>query len=479
MTAAGSKRTKIVCTLGPASRDEARLRAMIRAGMDVARINFSYGTHPEHARDIRNARQIAEEEGTNLAVMADLQGPKLRIGEISPEPLRLEPGDRVVLTARPATGEGNVVHLPHPELIDRVEAGQPLLLDDGALEFVVERKNPDELICQVIVGGQLTSHKGVAAPGVAPHASAITAKDREDASFALEQGADFLALSFVRRAADVEELRFLIQRQAGEKHAAAIVAKIEKREALQNLGEIIEAADAVMVARGDLGMEVSVQEVPLHQKEIISHCNRLGKPVITATQMLQSMIENPRPTRAEASDVANAILDGTDAVMLSGETAIGQHPVRAVKMMAKIDATLERKMVRPMEAVSFTEVGNLHPITDAISEAAHVIASYVGARLIAISTWSGYTARQVARARPGQPIVAFTPNLVTCRRLALTWGVTPVLIPSYKSTDELIEAMASRVLELELADKDDLVVVTGGFPLVGEGRTNFLKVHRL
>lgn len=474
-----TRRTKIVCTIGPASRDEATLRAMIHAGMDVARINFSYGTHGEHACDIGNVRQIAQEEGTNVAVMADLQGPKLRIGALDQQPLRLGPGDGVALTTRPSSGRDNVVNLPHQQLISAVEVGQTLLLGDGALEFMVERKDPQELCCKVVVGGELSSHNGVVAPGVELPGQAITQKDREDASFALEQGADFLALSFVCRAADVEELRSLIRNQAGEKDGLAIVAKIEKREALQNFEEILETVNAVMVARGDLGMEVSVQEVPLHQKELIRKCNRVGKPVITATQMLQSMTENPRPTRAETSDVANAIIDGTDAVMLSGETAIGRYPVGAVEMMAKIAATVEGEILPRMDEMGFAKLEHLHPITDAISHAACIIARDVGAGLLAVSTWSGYTARQVARERPKQPIVAFTPNEVTHRRLALTWGVTPLLIPSYKSTDEVIEAMASRVLELELAEAGDLVVITGGLPLAGEGRTNFLKVHRL
>ncbi|MEA1871053.1 MAG: pyruvate kinase [Candidatus Bipolaricaulota bacterium] len=474
--------TKIVCTIGPSSRNEETLRALVDAGMDVARINFSHGTKDEHAEDIATIRRIAQEEGAPIAIMADLQGPKLRVGTIDPEPLILKAGDRLVLTTRPATGKGNIVNLPHPDLISDIRVGDPLLLDDGALEFVIEAQGADELICRVVVGGELLSHKGVAAPHSAlcgkAHLSSLTPKDRIDAAFAIKHGVDFIALSFVRGKDDIEALRSLIYRETGKEAAVPIVAKIEKREALKNFDAILEAVDAVMVARGDLGVEVSVQEVPLHQKEIIRKCNAVGKPVITATQMLQSMIANPTPTRAEASDVANAILDGTDAVMLSGETATGRYPVRAVEMMAKISATVEEKMLRWVDPVSFTDIEHTHPITDAISDATATIAKELGARLIVTSTWSGYTARQVARERPREPIMAFTSNEATYRRLALTWGVRSVLVSQHEDTDEMIETMARTVLDLRLAQPGELIVITGGIPL-GGGRTNFLKVHRL
>jgi pyruvate kinase len=469
------KRTKIVCTIGPASRDEKVLRRMIRAGMNVARINFSYGDHAEHARDIAHVRRIAQEEGVVVAVMGDLQGPKLRVGEIAPEPLELERGDRVTLTTGAATGAGRRVNVPHPELIRGVGVGETLFLDDGALEVQVVEKSSDELLCTVMVGGLLGSHKGVSAPASKLSLSAITPKDEEDAAFALKHGVDFLALSFVRHPEDVHRLRELIERLGGD---AAIVAKIEKREALDAFDDILDAADAVMVARGDLGVEVSVQEVPRHQKEIIRKCNRVGKPVITATQMLQSMIENPRPTRAEASDVANAILDGTDAVMLSGETAVGSYPVRAVEMMVKIAAITEGTMPRREER-PFEGARHAHPITDAISEATCEIAEDLDVRLIVTSTWSGYTARQVAKERPRKSIVAVTPNPATQRRLALVWSVLPVLAGQYGNTDEMFEIVERTVLGMELAERGDLLVVTGGLPVGGGGRTNFLKVHRL
>jgi len=471
-------RTKIVCTIGPASRDEATLRAMIRTGMDVARINFSHGTHDEHAFDIAVIRRLAQDEGAAVAVMADLQGPKFRLGTIEPEPLVLRRGDRVVLTSRKTPKERDEIHLPHPEVIDGVSVGSTLLLDDGTLEFTVKEKESDRLVCQVVVGGELRSHVGITSPEELPLVSSITPKDRDDAAFALEQGVDFLALSFVRDASTIQELRRLIQQLTNSKRDVGIVAKIEKQEALDNFDAILDATDAVMVARGDLGVEISVQEVPLHQKAIIRKCNQAGKPVITATQMLQSMIDHPRPTRAEASDVANAILDGTDAVMLSGETAVGRYPVRAVETIVEISTTVEKEALRTRDEVGFAAIKHQHPITDAISDATATVAREVGARLIVTSTWSGYTARQVARERPRVPIVALTPNETVWRRLALTWGVIPVLVEPIENTDKMLQMMQRTVLELGLATQGDLVVVTGGLPL-GGGKTNFLKVHRL
>ncbi len=476
-------RTKIVCTIGPASREEETLRALVRAGMDVARINFSHGTLEEHAREIATIRRLAREENVPIAVMADLQGPKLRIGAIAAEPLVLRQGDRVTLTTKDATGADNVVNLPHPELIHDVAVGDQLLLDDGALEFKVEEKQDDALVCRVVVGGQLRSHKGVAAPHSAvsgdARLKAITPKDRKDALFALKQGVDFIALSFVRGAADIEALRSLVREDGGTAETVGIVAKIEKREALEDFDQILDTVDGVMVARGDLGVEVSVQEVPLYQKEIIRKCNLVGKPVITATQMLQSMVENPIPTRAEASDVANAILDGTDAVMLSAETATGRYPLRAVQMMAKISATVEEKMLHWVDSGTFATLKHAQPITDAISNAAARIAGELGARLIATSTWSGYTARQIARERPREPIFALTPSETTYRRLALTWGVTPLLVREVEGTDDMLDAVCEMLSRLELARSGDLIVITAGVPLAGGGRTNLLKVHRL
>ncbi len=450
---------------------------MIRAGMDVARINLSHGTHDEHSRDIETIRQIAAEEDTPVAIMADLQGPKLRIGAIEPEPLNLRDGDLVTLSSIVPPPAG-AIPLPHPELVAGVKPGDRLLLDDGEIELRVEEKKDNALLCRVIVGAPLYSHKGIAAPNGTGLVSAITDKDRADARFALEHGVDYLALSFVRSAADIDELRSLVEQTTGNRDTVGIVAKIEKKEALENFDEILEVSDAVMVARGDLGIEISVEEVPLQQKRIIQKCNRAGIPVITATQMLQSMVSSPRPTRAEASDVANAILDGTDAVMLSGETAAGRYPVQAVEVMERIARIVEPRL-RPRRDEEFEQLPHRQPITDAISDATARIADDLEARLIVTSTFSGYTARQVARERPRVPIVALTPVETTCRRLTLVWGVLPVKIPKYRDTDEMLKLVRDALLDLGLAVKGDLVVVTGGLPLGGGGKTNFLKVHRL
>lgn len=459
------------------------LSALLDAGMDVARINFSHGTSEEHARDIHAIRQLADEKKLPVAIMADLQGPKLRIGEVSPEPLVLKVGDEIVLSSRQSAGEENVVPLPHPDLIADVQVGDPLLIDDGTIELSVARKTSDRLVCRVMVAGDLFSHKGVAAPRSSSnrrsHVPAITEKDRHDALLARDCGVDFIALSFVRKPCEIELLRSLLRGGSiGDHDDIPIIAKIEKREAIDDFDNILDAADGVMVARGDLGVEISVQRVPMYQKEIIRKCNAVGKPVITATQMLQSMLSSPKPTRAEASDVANAILDGTDALMLSGETATGSYPVEAVQMMAKISAIVEEKMLNWVDAVGFAQVHHAQPIADAISDATATIAREIDARLIVTSTFSGYTARMVARERPFAPIVALTPSEATCRRLALTWGVTPILVPKCETTDEMLSVIEDTVLSLGLGQQGDSVVVTGGIPL-GEGRTNFLKVHRL
>lgn len=469
-------RTKIVATIGPSCRDEGTLRAMIRAGMDVARINLSHGTHAEHTQDITAIRKIAAEEGTPVAIMADLQGPKLRIGRIDPEPLILKQGARVVLSSSP--NAAGTVPLPHPELVAMVHPGDRLLLDDGEIELRVEENGPDRLVCRVIAGGPLYSHKGIAVPGGAPLITALTEKDKADVHFALKEKVDYLALSFVRTAEDIKALRKLVEKIAGDAGAVGVVAKIEKKEALDNFAEILEESDAVMIARGDLGVEISVEEVPLQQKRIIHHCNRAGIPVITATQMLQSMVSSPRPTRAEASDVANAILDGTDAVMLSGETAVGRYPVKAVEVMERIARIVEPGL-HPRRDEEFDKLPHRQPVTDAISDATARIADDLEARLIVTSTFSGYTARQVARERPSVPIVALTPSEAICRRLTLVWGVRPVKVSEYKNTDEMLTLVQRTLLEMGLAEKDDLVVVTGGLPIGGGGKTNFLKVHRL
>ncbi|HEY68019.1 MAG: pyruvate kinase [Chloroflexi bacterium] len=465
-------RTKIICTIGPVSNSPEVMRGLIRAGMDVARINFSHGDHSTHGQSIATLRQVAEEEQQLVAVMADLQGPKLRVGEIEGGAVELREGDIVTLTPRPRPGARDEIPVPHPELLRDLRPGQTVLLDDGRLELVVVRAGEGCLKCRVVTGGQLTSHKGINVPGATLRFSTLTPKDREDAQFALKQGVDFFALSFVRRPADVRELRQFLKSRGAD---VSIIAKIEKPEALSVFDEILAEADGIMVARGDLGVETPAEEVPFHQKRIIHACNQAGKPVITATQMLQTMIENPRPTRAEASDIVNAILDGTDAVMLSGETAVGRYPIEAAETMAMICANAEAHL--PHGRLLHGESHTHETITEAISCAAVEIASEVGARAIITATMSGRTARMVARHRPSVPIVAVTPNRTTLLRLTLVWGVVPVLVSEFKNTDEMVQMMVQAAREEGLVAWGDRVVLTAGIPFGSVGETNMLKVH--
>jgi pyruvate kinase len=473
------KRTKIVCTIGPASSDEQILREMIRAGMDVARINFSHGDYDTHANNIRLIRRLADEEDAVVAIMCDLQGPKIRLGKIANEPVTLQPGDRLTLTTRPADGTNMVFPLPHPEFIKDVKPGHRLLLDDGQLEFKVISKQGEDLLCEVVVGGPLSSRKGVSAPESHLTLSAITDKDRADAEFALKQKTEYIAMSFVRSGDDMRELRWLCRHLEGD---AWLIAKIEKREAIESIGDILEASDGIMVARGDLGVETPAEAVPIHQKEIIRRCNAVGKPVITATQMLNSMIVSPRPTRAEASDVANAIFDGTDAVMLSGETAAGKYPVISVETMATI-ATIAEAHLKVDAREKFGQhkftVKGFEVISDATSHAASQIAEELGAKLIATATWTGYTARQVARDRPVTAILCVTPNEITYRRMALVWGVIPLMVPEFQTIDEMIEKIVAGAYDSHLVEYGDLLVIIAGVPFGAGGHTNFLKIHRV
>ncbi|MBN1978097.1 MAG: pyruvate kinase [Anaerolineae bacterium] len=465
-------RTKIVCTLGPAARSPEVIRGLIRAGMDVARVNFSHDDHETHARSIATLRQVAEDEGRLVAVMADLQGPKLRVGKIEGGGLELSTGEVVTLSPNPLPGVEGVIPVPHPQLMRDLRAGQTILLDDGHLELAVVGVSDGGLKCRVVTGGKLTSHKGINVPGAALRFSALTEKDKADAAFALEQGADFFALSFVRRAADVRELRQFLKDRRGD---VSIVAKIEKPEALAVFDEILAEADGIMVARGDLGVETPAEEVPFHQKHIIRACNRAGKPVITATQMLQSMIESPRPTRAEASDVVNAVLDGTDAVMLSGETAVGRYPIEAASVMERICTNAEDHL--PYGRLVRDGLYCQTSCTEAISGAAVDIASEMDAKAIISATMSGITARMVARHRPAVPVVAVTPDKATLFRLMLVWGVVPVQVEEFNTTDEMVAVMVRAAREAGLVDWGDSVVLMAGIPFGSGGMTNMLKVH--
>lgn len=467
-------RTKIVATIGPASNEPETIRQMLHAGMDVARVNFSHGDHQTHRRTVQMLREVAAAEEKVLAILGDLQGPKLRLGYVGADGIQLSQGDEVMLTPYP--GQPAMIHLPHPELIEILEPGARMVIGDGEVELRVVEKQGETLLTTVRVAGLLESRKGVNVPGTDLPISSITEKDRKDLKLICELGLDYVALSFVRSAADIHELRALI---AAEGAHIPIVAKIEKSEAIEQLLAIRGAADGMMVARGDLGIEVPPQEVPLLQKRIIKACNEVGKPVITATQMLQSMVEHPRPTRAEASDVANAILDGTDAVMLSGESAAGKYPVESVLMMNQIADMTEGAF--PYEAWRRHRNEDFDPhedVTEAISAASCAVAEEIGARAIVPSTMSGFTARMISRHRPKTPIMAVSPSLKTQRELALVWGVECLLLPEVSSTDEMIERTISAIQTFGLEQGDE-IVITAGVPFGRSGRTNLIQVHEV
>jgi pyruvate kinase len=466
------QRTRIVCTLGPASDSDEVVRAMMRAGMDVARLNFSHGDHATHATRVERIRRLAREENCTVAILADLQGPKIRVGEIENGAVRLSPGATIVLTNRAGLGNASRVSIDYPKLAQAVQPGNRILLDDGLIELQVVATQDDAVIARVVNGGELKSHKGVNLPGVPLEISALTDKDRADAQFAIAQGVDYIALSFVRHMDDVIELKRLIESYGA---SLPVIAKIEKPEAVEHIDAILQVCDAVMVARGDLGVEARPEQVPIFQKQIIRKANAAGKPVITATQMLESMIQNPRPTRAEASDVANAILDGTDAVMLSGETAVGKYPVEAVELMAHIGAAVEASL--QFASCSFTFGNEAMSMTDAIGNATCEIAKQLHAKLIVTATSSGFTARMISRHRPLTPIFAVTSSEQTQRRLALVWGVNATLVSNATRIEDLVQASMSAAREQGLVAEGDVVVVTGGVPLGIAGRTNMIQVR--
>lgn len=474
-----SKHTKIVATLGPSSSDPDTIRAMIRAGMDVARINFSHGDHATHGERIAMVRRIAQEERAVVAILCDIQGPKIRIGKIANEPLMLKPGEKITLTLDDVPGENKLISLPHPEFVQDIKADTTLLLDDGNLQFVVKEVTPRNLHCEVMIGGALKSNKGISAPNAKLTLSAITEKDKADIEYALSQKTDYIAMSFVRTADDIRQMRWLMNFLGGD---AAIVAKIELKEALDNIESIISVCEGIMVARGDLGVETSAEKVPFEQKRIIKLCNRAGKPVITATQMLESMTQNPRPTRAEASDVYNAIIDGTDAIMLSAESASGKYPVRAVEVMTNIATIAEEHIWDNREQQKYFDIGasfGTEAISNVIGEATFHISEALQPSAIVTTTLSGYTARRVARERPRTPILCMTPSETTYRRMALVWGVIPLLVPEFSTIDEMISITVRAAHDAELIHRGDTLVIIAGVPFGVAGQTNLLKVHRV
>ena len=473
MTVRYTPRTKIVATLGPASTAREVLRGLIDAGLNVARINFSHGTHAQHAERIALVRELADEMGRHVAILGDLQGPRIRIGALS-EPVPLEPGADVTLVPESEPVDLGAGELPitYEALADDVRPGDRVLVDDGLIELTVLDVMGRRVRTRVVHGGPVKSSKGMNLPGVQVSAPSITEKDAADVAFAIEQRLEYVALSFVRRAADVEQLRGMLPKDV------FIVAKIEKDQALENIDEILRATDAVMVARGDLGVELPYERVPLAQKLIITAARRLGRPVITATQMLESMIENPRPTRAEASDVANAILDGTDAVMLSAETAAGAYPRLAVQAMRRIIEEIE---THPLPGAGAhdgsSQQGTRVATEDAIAAATVAAARQLAAPVIVVFSKSGFTARVVAAHRPPVPVLALTDQARTARQLALVWGAVPAVVPTVGSYEEMVDLGLAAASERGLANAGDRVVVTAGVPVGVPGTTNTLKVE--
>jgi pyruvate kinase len=467
-----TRRAKIVCTLGPATDSPERCRALVEAGMDVARLNFSHGEHSEHGRRFHEVRQAATAAGRNVAVLADLQGPKIRLGRFADGPVEWATGERVRITVEDCEGSHDRVSTTYKQLADDVRPGDKLLVDDGNVALIaVDVENGTDVVCDVTEGGTVSNNKGLTLPGVAVSVPAMSDKDAADLEFALRLGVDFVALSFVRSADDVK-LVHRVMEDVGIR--CPVIAKVEKPEAVDRIEEIVLAFDGVMVARGDLGVEMPLEQVPVVQKRAIQICRNNAKPVIVATQMLESMITHSRPTRAEASDVANAVIDGADAVMLSGETSIGMYPVQAVATMSRIITSVEGSGI---------QVSDLHhnPRTSggAIVKAAMDIGDALGAVALVAFTQTGDTARRLARLQPRQRLLVFTPVEQVQRQMALLWGAEAHLVWTVKTTDEMVRQVDSALLNRGVCRPHDLVIVVAGTPPTTPGATNTIRVHRI
>ncbi|MCX6029010.1 MAG: pyruvate kinase [Chloroflexi bacterium] len=468
-------RTKIVCTIGPTSREPEMLTRLMAAGMDVARLNFSHGDSAFHGENIHRIREISAQMGKPVAILADLQGPKLRVGQMQEGGVPLEAGETLVLTTEPIIGARGRVPVQYEHLPEAVTPDERILIDDGLLELVVLAVEGREITTRVITGGLLNSNKGLNLPNAALSIPAITDKDRQDLRFALDQGVDWAALSFVRTADEVLELKDFIRELSAFGRPTPLIAKIEKPEAIANIDAIIAASDGIMVARGDLGIEMSPEAVPMLQKTIIRKCNAAGKPVITATQMLDSMIRNPRPTRAEASDVANAILDGSDAIMLSGETASGKYPLESVETMVRIAQEAEQTQAGGTCGQITARPGRT--FAEAVAHASVETAIDLSAAAIIAPTVSGHTARTISRFRPPCPIVAVTPSPMAQRELVLFWGVYPVLSQRAANTDAVIIEAVEAAKAAGYVGEGDILVITAGSVEAGVGTTDLMKVH--
>ena len=466
------RRAKIVCTLGPATADPAMITSLVAAGMDVARLNLSHGTKADHERAYDAVRAAGDATGRSVAVLVDLQGPKIRLGSFASGPVLLADGDPFTITTEAVPGDRTICSTTYQYLADDLEVGDRILLDDGKVVLEVSRVDGRAVETIVQVGGELSDHKGINLPGVAVSTPALTEKDVEDLRWALHLRADMVALSFVRSAADLERVREVM---AQEGVRLPVIAKIEKPEAVAQLEDIIDAFDAIMVARGDLGVELALEQVPVVQKRALQLARRRARPSIVATQMLESMITNPRPTRAEASDVANAVLDGADAVMLSGETSVGRHPIRTVQTMARIIEYVEDERLDLVARMDWEP----RTVGGAITHAAVQVADRVDARFLVAFTQSGDTVRRIARYRTAIPLLAFTPVADVRSQLALTWGVEAFLVPYVEHTDDMVRQVERAMLELGRCIPGDRVVIVAGSPPGAPGSTNALRVHRI
>ncbi|MFZ3590715.1 pyruvate kinase [Bacillus sp. DJP31] len=468
------RKTKIVCTIGPASETVEKLMQLMEAGMNVARLNFSHGNFEEHGNRIINIREAAKRTGNTIAILLDTKGPEIRTHTFENGSAELVTGSEVSISVEEVVGTANRFSVSYPGLIEDVTIGSRILLDDGLIELEVMGKGTNEILTKVLNSGTIKNKKGVNVPNVKVRLPGMTEKDADDIRFGVEQGVDFIAASFVRRASDVLEIRELLE--SNRASHIQIIPKIENQEGVDNIEEILEVCDGLMVARGDLGVEIPAEEVPLVQKDLIKRCNAVGKPVITATQMLDSMQRNPRPTRAEASDVANAIFDGTDAIMLSGETAAGSYPVEAVKTMHNIASRAEqalqyREILQNRSRISGTT------ITDAIGQSVAHTALNLDATAIVTPTESGHTARMISKYRPKAPIIAVTSDEGVSRKLALVWGVTAKIGEKASTTDEMLDISVQESINTGLVKHGDLIVITAGVPVGEAGTTNLMKVH--
>jgi pyruvate kinase len=474
MTRNPQGKTKIVSTLGPATADPATLATLLRSGVDVVRLNFSHGTHEDHLLMLTRVREAARQAGREIGVLQDLQGPKIRIGTIAAPSVELKTGAAFCITTSPVEGDAARVSTTYHHLPRDVGAGDRILLDDGKIRLSVTAVRGEEVECEVVVGGRLSSHKGINLPGVRVSSPSCTPKDLEDLTFGLRHDVDYVALSFVRSADDLLQLRHAIRERGGE---AQVIAKIEKPEAVERIDSIIAASDGIMVARGDLGVEMPPEDVPLLQKRIVARCNAAGKPVIIATQMLESMITSPTPTRAEVNDVANAVLDGADAVMLSGETSVGKYPVEAVAMMDRIILRAEAEPAGGAVAIAGGAVADRH---DALAQAACILAGQMKAAAIVVVTRSGQTARALGHYRPSTSIVAVTSEAKILRMLALVRGVRGFVVPDlYGDSDTALHRIQEYLTAEGVVASGEYVVLLGGLPFLAKGSTNFIKVERI